>query len=91
MFFACGIWCVADVSSVSPSSEQSNHKQNNRAYCVIAYFEPTISLLAGNVAGTIFRQNTEALSGKSALREHFLFHAGMIGPLPIEYGFDQQG
>ena len=22
MFFACGIWCVADVSSVSPSSEQ---------------------------------------------------------------------
>ena len=24
MFFACGIWCVADVSSVSPSSEQTN-------------------------------------------------------------------
>ena len=23
MFFACGIWCVADVSSVSPSSEQT--------------------------------------------------------------------
>ena len=23
MFFACGIWCLADVSSVSPSSEQS--------------------------------------------------------------------
>ena len=23
MFFACGIWCVADVSSVSPSSELS--------------------------------------------------------------------
>ena len=22
MFFACGIWCLADVSSVSPSSEQ---------------------------------------------------------------------
>ena len=21
MFFACGIWCLADVSSVSPSSE----------------------------------------------------------------------
>ena len=23
MFLACGIWCVADVSSVSPSSEQT--------------------------------------------------------------------
>ena len=23
MFFACGIWCVADVSIVSPSSEQT--------------------------------------------------------------------
>ena len=21
MFFACGIWCLADISSVSPSSE----------------------------------------------------------------------
>ena len=24
MFVACGIWCLADVSSVSPSSEQTN-------------------------------------------------------------------
>ena len=24
MFFACGMWCVADVSSVSPSTEQTN-------------------------------------------------------------------
>ena len=23
MFFACGIWCLADVSSVSPLSEQT--------------------------------------------------------------------
>ena len=23
MFFACGIWCLADVSGVSPSSEQT--------------------------------------------------------------------
>ena len=23
MFFACGIWCVADVSSIGPSSEQT--------------------------------------------------------------------
>ena len=25
MFVACGIWCLADVSSVSPSSEQTVH------------------------------------------------------------------
>ena len=24
MFVACGIWCLADVSSVSPSSEQES-------------------------------------------------------------------
>ena len=23
MFVACGIWCLADVSSISPSSEQT--------------------------------------------------------------------
>ena len=26
MFVACGIWCLADVSSVSPSSEQTQDK-----------------------------------------------------------------
>ena len=26
MFVACGIWCLADVSSVSPSSEQTAAK-----------------------------------------------------------------
>ena len=32
MFFACGIWCVADVSSVSPLLEQKNNKQSNYTY-----------------------------------------------------------
>ena len=27
MFVACGIWCLADVSSVSPSSEQTELKR----------------------------------------------------------------
>ena len=27
MFVACGIWCLADVSSVSPSSEQTDIKK----------------------------------------------------------------
>ena len=26
MFVACGIWCLADVSSVSPSSEQTERR-----------------------------------------------------------------
>ena len=26
MFVACGIWCLADVSSVSPSSEQTHYR-----------------------------------------------------------------
>ena len=32
MFFACGIWCLADVSSVSPSSEQSALIINSHVY-----------------------------------------------------------
>ena len=28
MFVACGIWCLADVSSVSPSSEQTETEQS---------------------------------------------------------------
>ena len=28
MFVACGIWCLADVSSVSPSSEQTGESVN---------------------------------------------------------------
>ena len=29
MFFACGIWCLADASSVSPSSEQTEYELCN--------------------------------------------------------------
>ena len=29
MFVACGIWCLADVSSVSPSSEQTLRRRAN--------------------------------------------------------------
>ena len=31
MFVACGMWCLADVSSVSPSSEQTG-KMNDRLH-----------------------------------------------------------
>ena len=30
MFFACGIWCLADVSSVGPSSEQTGRLWGNQ-------------------------------------------------------------
>ena len=30
MFYACGIWCLADVSSVSPSSEQTEGLWGNQ-------------------------------------------------------------
>ena len=29
MFVACGIWCLADVSSVSPSSEQTESESES--------------------------------------------------------------
>ena len=32
MFFACGIWCVADVSSVSPSLEQIKFNVNFNSF-----------------------------------------------------------
>ena len=34
MFFACGIWCVADVSSVSPSSESND----TNLKCALGYY-----------------------------------------------------
>ena len=30
MFFACGIWCLADVSSISPVSEQTEGLWGNQ-------------------------------------------------------------
>ena len=34
MFVACGIWCLADVSSVSPSSEQTGELWANQCLIV---------------------------------------------------------
>ena len=38
MFVACGIWCLADVSSVSPSSEQLDNLQSERVTGVNSRF-----------------------------------------------------
>ena len=43
MFVACGIWCLADVSSVSPSSEQDwgtyhiNFVDQTHIYLIICF------------------------------------------------------
>ena len=33
MFVACGIWCLADVSNVSPSSEQTELRLTEDTVC----------------------------------------------------------
>ena len=38
MFFACRIWCIADVSSVSPSSEQKNIISNLTTHMLAGLF-----------------------------------------------------
>ena len=59
MFFACGIWCLADVSSVSPSSEQTELitankittteyaalAKTNQSYMSILYINYKISII----------------------------------------------
>ena len=37
MFVACGIWCLADVSSVSPSSEQTGELWGNQ--CLNSWYK----------------------------------------------------
>ena len=46
MFVTCGIWCLADVSSVSPSSEQTdlNLCLNNRLKLSNRPFQPVLVL-----------------------------------------------
>ena len=44
MFVACGIWCLADVSSVSPSSEQTGqtHIQRTRPRRKTVFFKTSL-------------------------------------------------
>ena len=39
MFFTYGIWCVADILSVSPSSEQTDKQKYMRQVSVARMFE----------------------------------------------------
>ena len=43
MFVACGIWCIADVSSVSPSSESDQtHIQRTRPRRKTVFFKTSL-------------------------------------------------
>ena len=53
MFVACGIWCFADVSSVSPSSEQT--AQINSALSEVLYVSLLFPGSNLKVFQTIFR------------------------------------
>ena len=58
MFVACGIWCLADVSSVSPSSEQSHTIST-------LLIKPKFSVLAHAEKQFFSKLVFECFSGKS--------------------------
>ena len=45
MFVACGIWCLADVSSVSPSSEQTGELWANQCLNIVNGLNPGVSVV----------------------------------------------
>ena len=63
MFFVCGIWCVADVSRVSPSSEQTAPTS------ILTGEKHTISTFAGQTRIQLTRQHR-----KKTRAEHTPFH-----------------
>ena len=52
MFVACGIWCLADVSSVSPSSEQTLIQSNQSE--MVSQFHDNLNKRIGAVAQTVY-------------------------------------
>ena len=54
MFVACGIWCLADVSSVSPSSEQSALMKGYNVTLKMSATHNITLLTKGNFTQTIF-------------------------------------
>ena len=52
MFVACGIWCLADVSSVSPSSEQTYSQSEARI---------TVAVSTGNRQRVVFHSTFPSL------------------------------
>ena len=47
MFVACGIWCLADVSSVSPSSEQTDCPTGDKHTISTLLIKPIFYILPG--------------------------------------------
>ena len=70
MFVACGIWCLADVSSVSPSSERLN---------IHAFFLSTILEQRGSISPKI--KNNRGSASDSNVSERFYWKTQHITPL----------
>ena len=54
MFVACGIWCLADVSSVSPSSEQTG--QSGVKYGAVKTWNETPNKIRASKSTKAFRK-----------------------------------
>ena len=56
MFVACGIWCLADVSSVSPSSEQTAQTriQRTRPRRKTVFFKTSLRVAIKNAQAAIY-------------------------------------
>ena len=49
MFIACGIWCLADVSSVSPSSEQTGEPDFSNIFFLVVIVAVVVGSTEHNV------------------------------------------
>ena len=65
MFVACGIWCLADVSSVSPSSEAPRSVQFLASFTSF-HFEILSYLACGEKIIRLASKNSVKLDQKSA-------------------------
>ena len=77
MFVACGIWCLADVSSVSPSSEQNKtvfQKTLTRFWTVnsVKYENVIIGAIKRNTSDLELRKGKTKV-GKQGFRSLYLF------------------
>ena len=74
MFFACGIWCLADVSSVGPSSEQTYMIHTYK--CMFVYtsgFSPALTVCSLYLPNILLHQLWPAGKNNTKISQPFLF------------------
>ena len=64
MFFVCGIWCVADVSSVSPSSEQTVFFKTSLPLSILGCVMLIFSVMFRDLLALLFQLNEARMCGK---------------------------